>query len=788
MAEIQLPIRVEKVIFRNDRGWAILGSTLNPYSSKYTSELEELLAKSIRPNKYNNFSVTIDLVDPHEKVEGGQYICTGEFFKHPKFGEQFKASYMFIDIPTSDDGLRDYLQTLPNIKSSRSKAIIKKWGCAETIRILDNEVEKLLEINGITENRLPPIKQAWDRNKGLMNLYIWLIDHKIQPKIGKDIFARWKMDSLKVISENPYKLTELPSFGFLKADEIAYKILKEVPKSLRVISCMQYVLDEDIRSNSNLYMPISVFRDTVINILKDGDNKHDPLAVFDENEYRNLIGETLKRNLNIFVAVRNLHKKDINGRNDIYIYKADVWKKEKFIANAIYSRCSEGLTEENTRCTDKDIDDAEKDVSRFSGREIKLDDCQKNAVRAAFDNKISVITGGGGSGKSSICRCICHLAQEKGLSLRLMSPTGKASRVLSNKTGHTAGTIHRSLKMRPGDDNPKETIMEDIIIIDEVSMVGLDTMFAIMKATERNLWGHIIFVGDPQQLPSVAPGNFLSDIINSDCVKVVKLEKIYRQDENSYIALLANDISRGKIVEIPEKASDIKWHELTSYSTWAEKLTEIVKDFIYENDIDDLQILAPMYRGTYGIDKTNEVVQELMADINGSKDDKSLVLTRSFTKYYVGDRVLQTENNTEKDIFNGDMGKVTQVGRKATNANSDEMKDFVVVNFFGRDIMFESEEIDKLKLAWCVSVHKFQGSQSPYIMFLFSNESEIMASREILYTGMTRAEKQLDIYGHTKMFKLAPKISVIKTRFTNMNNMIIELKKNMKILAVYGEK
>jgi exodeoxyribonuclease V alpha subunit len=374
------------------------------------------------------------------------------------------------------------------------------------------------------------------------------------------------------------------------------------------------------------------------------------------------------------------------------------------------------------------------------------------------------------------------LAEEKGLTIRMMSPTGKASQVLTAKTGFPAETIHRSLKMQKGEDFPRESIREDVIIIDEVSMVGIDTMFAITHALEENTWCHVIFVGDCNQLPSVSPGNFLSDMMQSGVVNVVSLTKIHRQDENSYIAVLANDVAKGKIVNVPDNATDIKWHDLNGQEDFEITIRRLVKEFINGNSIDDLQIISPMYKGNFGVNKINEVVQGLMAKENETDKEP---FKRGFVTFYVGDRVIQLENNYEKKIFNGDIGTVVEAGRKVTNPEiSDAEKDFVVVKFYGENLTYLEEEIDQLRLAWCITIHKFEGSQAPYIVFLFSRESSNMISKELLYTGMSRAEKRLDIYGHLDVFRIAPTKSAIRKRYSNTVNIIKELKENRTILQV----
>lgn len=409
---------------------------------------------------------------------------------------------------------------------------------------------------------------------------------------------------------------------------------------------------------------------------------------------------------------------------------------------------------------------------------MKLDEKQKEAVTSAFKNPITVISGPAGSGKSTICKCIVDIANDYGISVRLMAPTGKAAQVLSEKTNFPAMTIHRSLKMKPGDDKPNERIMEDIVIIDEISMCGIDTFYAIMSALIDNNRTKLVLVGDKNQLPSVSPGNFLNDIIKAECANIVFLEKIYRQDEKSYVPIIANDISKGKQVVIPNDASDIKWINIIQ-NRFKEDILRYLDNYLKENDIEDLQIISPMKKGEHGVYYTNEIMQEKMSEINKTQD--KYIKIGFNKKYHLKDRVIQIENNYKKNVFNGDMGIIIELGEKALDPTVNDKKTrYILVKFLYDTVLYTGNEIDQLQLAWCITVHKFQGSSNKYIVFIMSNEAQIMATKELVYTAITRCSKKITIFGHQNTLSIAPTRSGVKKRYTNMQKFIKQEKENNK--------
>jgi exodeoxyribonuclease V alpha subunit len=280
----------------------------------------------------------------------------------------------------------------------------------------------------------------------------------------------------------------------------------------------------------------------------------------------------------------------------------------------------------------------------------------------------------------------------------------------------------------------------------------------------------LIMVGDKNQLPSVSPGNFLTDIIASKCANIVTLDKIHRQDENSFISVVANDVSKGKNTTIPSEATDIKWHDI-DIDTFQKDIIDFLNKYIKDGkNVDDLQFISPMKKGSCGVFIINQIVQARMAEINNNQDK---MLQVGFSKFYLGDRVMQIENNYEKDVFNGDMGKIIDLGDRVLDSMVNDKKSrFIAVDFSGKTKIYKGNEVDELMIAFCCTVHKVQGSQYKNVVMVMANEQQILISKELVYTGVTRGAKMVDIFGHANMLRLAPSRSAVRKRYTNVQKII----------------
>lgn len=762
---MELPCIVERVTYRKDN-FAILACNIDRLSESFKPEYSRIVKPYIS-KKWKSFTVVVDSLDLSEDPDGGSYIFVGDFVDNPSRGWQYKAHGYYHEISNNKESMRKFLTRLPNIKESRAKEIVELYYDENIINILDNNPDKLLNIKGISKLRLEAIKEEWFKISHKRGLYQWFSSIGLSLKLADSAYKIWGNETKKKLICNPYIATRIYGVNFLKADIIAHKIDLNINQKFRVSACMKHCLIEDSRNRGNLCMPYRDFKRSVIATLKDCDSK---LSISRKEDYGLIIVDLIKDKMGDFFAIKN---QDINVS---FIYEKRVWEMESFISKVLHERKD---IKSEFSCQENDILMAEEDVSEFTGRDIFLDEKQKEAIESVFKNRVTVITGGGGTGKSTICRCIYYIAKSKGLCVKMMSPTGKAAKVLSERTGGRATTIHRGLDISPDNFLPNTEISEDILMVDEISMSGIDTMYALMTAVQSNPKTNIVFVGDKNQLPSVSPGNFLSDLINSGCSNVVKLNRIHRQSEESYIAIIANKIANGISPRIPKEANDITWKDVRPEKI-SEDITSLIDRYIESSDISDLQIISPMKKGECGVISLNQIIQKKMASIN--KQEKRF-LEKGFTRFHIGDRVMQIKNNYTKDIFNGDMGEVFAFGERPKNPEkSDRKEKFIGVNFSGEKRYYFSEEIDEIALAWAITVHKFQGSQSKDIAIIIANEASVMMNKELIYTGFTRAEEHLYIYGNEPTYRLASTRSSIKKRFTNMEIIIKDFDLEEKVI------
>lgn len=740
---MNIPGTVVKVRFSSGGTFFVLGCVLDELSDYYPTD------PGVLPEEWMTRDFTIQLTTEFEtEMELGRtYIFSGVINEHPRFGEQFKSGYFFPDIPTSEKMMRQYLDAMPQVGPVRARMIVDRFGESRIPDIIENDHMMLVEIDGITEERALQIHDKWLDDKALRDTYMWMCSHDIPVKFASSVVKTiGQRDIIGKIESNPYILTAVSGIDFKMADSIAHRVMRSVPGRMRVFYCAKFVMNI-AKSDGHLCVPCESLS---------GNVKKQLSLYRDQENFEEIFHDVVS---NDFVIVR------VNGR--IFVYLPHVFRDEREVASRLVGMMS---NESRYEIDDDDIEYAERELSAYMGRdEVVLDDLQAEAVRSAFLNKVSVISGGGGTGKSTICRCIHTLAVRKGLETCFLTPTGAAAKVLAEKTSTEAMTIHRALGMRPGmSPEPDHEISANIVVVDEFSMVGIDTMPYLMEAIVSPSVTNIVFVGDPQQLPSVSAGSFLSEVIASGLASVIILDRIHRQSDSSYIPVIANDMSGGVYSGIPEDASDVTFIEVEDDDHVAEvSARRLVAEYMERNgNLDGLQVISPMYKGPAGVDRMCNAIQEMV--IGEGKE----CLSHKSSRFFVGDRVMQMTNNYDKDVYNGNIGTVVNIGAKFMKLGDSRESKFVMVEYGDRAVEYVESDIDEIKVCWCCTVHKYQGSQIENVIMMACHLHARMMSRELIYTGMTRASENLTIIGTESMLQRASSISVIRRRFTNTAEMM----------------
>ena len=643
--------------------------------------------------------------------EGDSIRATGQWVRHRKYGRQFQASYLEVSPPSDEEGLHAFLTaTVKGIGDAKARAIIERFGM-ETIDIMDNHPERLLEVPGIGKARLDAIVESWEKGRAMRDVMIWLQKYGITPGYAVKIWKAYGDKTMETIKENPYRIAdEIWGIGFKIADRVALQLGVPKDSPLRVKACVLHVLRRAAETEGHVFL----FEDDVLRRV---------------NEYMGEDSIDTAGCLGVLEKEKRIVVEGAEGGKAVY--HALYFRLEDKAARRIFE-ISTGVKEA-----------LHVDIAEFIGRYARekkthLSAEQEEALRhAAGRAGLLVITGLPGTGKTSVCRAILDLYDEAGLEYLLSAPTGRAAERLGEATGRPAKTIHRLLgyngtTFEHSGENPIEC---DALLVDESSMVDIALFASLLEAIERGT--RVVLIGDTAQLPSVGPGNVLHDVIASGCATVVTLKEIFRQAASSPIVLGAHRINEGKT---PEFGQDFTFEELDQEAI-GPRLRSLVPMLMerYENDV---QVLCPMNRGVIGIDSLNKVLQEAL---NPAAIDKTEV-QRGGQTFRTGDRIIQLKNNYNKDVYNGTIGHVLGIDRK-------DEKLFAL--FHGRTIEYDFDELDEIRLAYAISIHKSQGSEFRCVVLCLVNAHYIMLRRRLIYTAVTRARERCVILGDRRALQMA---------------------------------
>jgi exodeoxyribonuclease V alpha subunit len=668
----------------------------------------------------------------------------GEWANHTKFGEQFKVVHYKSLVPASVAGIEKYLGSglIKGIGPVMAKRIVKKFE-KETLDIIEQEVEKLTEIDGIGKKRVEMIKKAWADQKEIRQVMIFLQSHGVSSAYATKIFKTYGNESIEVVQDNPYRLaTDIFGIGFLTADRIAEKLGFAKDSELRAEAGILYVLHQ-LADDGHVYYPLQPLIDECQKIL--------------EVEPAILVKALTSLNANQSIVIEDL---GAQKSDDQAVYLA------KF-----------HLSETNIAARLKTLINAPKSIRAIEPEkalqwvqqqlDITLAQKQVEAVKRAVTDKVLVITGGPGTGKTTIIKAILNIFSQCGIRIMLAAPTGRAAKRLSEATGQPAKTIHRLLEysiQKGGFQKNDQTPLKcDLLIIDEASMIDTILMHHLLKAIPPK--ATFILVGDVNQLPSVGAGNVLHDIITSGAVPVMELNEIFRQARESLIIVNAHKINQGLMPAFKpsgHKLADFYFIEQEEPEKVLAIILELVKERIPKrfalNPIDDIQVLTPMHKGMVGAGNLNI---ELQNALNPGPDS----LFRGGKNFRINDKVMQIKNNYEKEVFNGDLGRIIRIDLEAQE---------VVIDFDGKQVAYDYSDLDEVVPAYAISIHKSQGSEYPAVVIPILIQHYVLLQRNLIYTAVTRGKKLVVMVGSKKALAMGIGNDKTKKRYTYLRYRLAE--------------
>jgi len=682
-----------------------------------------------------NKSVTVVGHFP-ELTLGATISIDGKWIKSEKWGEQFKAENYQILTPSTVSGLRKFLSSglIKGIGPELAKRIVDKFG-DETLEIISKEPERLAEVDGIGEKKLDSIVESWKEHKEKSHVLIKLQELGLTLKMALKIYKEYGKNSLKVIKENPYQLADdIFGIGFKTADKIALSSGIDPRSPLRVKAYILYLMSRDIE-DGNVFSFLDFIAEKAMR----------ELNLDDLGTIHFLIEELIKEEKVIKV---------INGEREAlylpFFFKAETEIAKNIIENLKFHRNQLVID------TKQYIEDSEREMG------IKFAPKQVEAIESSLKEKIMILTGGPGTGKTTIIRAIINTYNKLGRKVLLCAPTGRAAKRLSETSGEDAKTIHRLLEYKPGENiflrNEKNPLKADMIIVDEFSMVDIPLMFHFMKAIPP--WTSLLFVGDKDQLPSVGPGNILKDLIQSGIIKVVELDEIFRQSRESMIVVNSHRIRRGEFPYIYKDRNDFVFiseeDEAKAFQIIVKLVTEeIPEKFGFDPMSSQIQVISPLYKGIAGVENFNRTLQERLNPKGESFQG---------IPFRIGDKVMQIKNNYDKDVYNGDIGRVIYLDEKG------------ITVLFDREVRYEREELEELTLAYAISVHKSQGSEYEACVMPVLTQHYIMLQRNLLYTALTRAKKLAILVGSKQALAIAIRNNKPYKRNTRLSSLLCDLK------------
>lgn len=736
---------VENIVFRNeDNGYTV-------FDIKYKGE-------------------HVTCVGSISYINAGEFItANGEFVQHAIYDMQFSIKSYEFKTPDDEKSVRRYLSSgaIKGIGEKMAERIVNTFK-EDTFRIMEEEPERLAEIKGISMTKAMDIAAQLVDKRDMRKAMIFLQDYGINMNLANKIYSHYGQNIYTIIKQNPYKLADdIDGIGFKIADDIAVKVGIRVDSDFRIKSGIFYILQQ-ASMQGHIYLPIEELEAGVKGLL-----------LIDIPDIEKFI-------MDLVIDKRLVVKITPDGTKNVYA--AIYYYMELSVAKRLTDL--EVHTAENEEYFEKRIAEIEKNTK------IELDDIQKTAVKTAVENGLMVITGGPGTGKTTTINTMIKYFELEGYEIRLAAPTGRAAKRMTETSGYEAQTIHRMLEISGGisddnsdrasqgmhferdESNPLET---DVIIVDEMSMVDINIMNSLLKAVA--IGTKLILVGDVDQLPSVGPGNVLKDIINSGCIPVVKLEKIFRQAAESEIVINAHKINKGEHVVLNKYSKDFLFVRRDSVDAIIAAMCTLIKSKLpgYVNaDINDIQILTPSRKSAVGVERLNRIMQDFLNPAEVTKMEK----TFGDVTFREGDKVMQIKNNYQMEwekksrygityesgtgIYNGDTGVIEEINTFAER---------IIVKFEDEKyVSYEFKQLDELELAYAITIHKSQGSEYPAVIIPMFTGPRMLMTKNLLYTAVTRAKKCVCMVGVEDYFHQMASNESEQKRYSSLDERIRQIR------------
>ena len=736
------------------------------------STVSGYIEKIIYRNETNGYTVlSVEAEDDDYVLVGTfNYIAEGEFIKangnmklHPNYGEQlFVDEYEIIE-PRELDSIQKYLESsaIKGVGEALAKRIVKKFKM-DTLRVMEEEPERLAEVKGVSEKLARSISEQIQEKKSMRDAMIFLQKFGSSMKLSAKIYMEYGSKIYTIIETNPYKLADdIDGIGFKIADDIAKKVGITADSKFRAIAGVEYILSNAMMSG-HLYLP-----DTVLNA-----------------EFLDLFGENIF-DFDSLLSEMQMEKRIVVKKNEeTQVYLSQCYYTELAVAKM--------LTDINIKAK-YDIGKIEDKILKIEDKEgIVLDDLQRQAVIESISSGLIIITGGPGTGKTTTINTIIKYFESEGESIALAAPTGRAAKRMSEATSYEAKTIHRLLEITPNnsdnssnigthfernEDNPLES---DVLIVDEVSMVDIFLMNALLKAVA--IGTRLILVGDINQLPSVGPGTVLKDMIDSNCFNVVRLNKIFRQSTGSDIVVNAHKIMTNEEIDLGKKSNDFIFIKQSNPEHVMDSVISLVRDKLpsyVKASINELQVMTPMRKGPLGVELLNSFLQSKLNPASNSKKEKEY----DATVFREGDKVMQIKNNYQKEwfvynekhlpvdkglgVYNGDTGIIKEIDMFSES--------FTICFDDGKVSGYEFSEFNEIELAYAITVHKSQGSEYPAVIIPVFKGPAMLMNRNLIYTAVTRAKKCVVLVGIPEVFYNMIQNTKEMARYTGLKSKIIEL-------------